>query len=175
MVSTRFDTLAMFTQAAAPAEVLKTVGLTVALRLFGMITPSAPDASAVRIIAPRLCGSCISSHIIMNGGLPLLSALASISSTVQYVTAERQAATPPCLSPHIALSLSSPTSLITIPCFFARAIILFMPCEFFSRYTVSTDLSALSASVTAFLPYIISSFEVDSIVLPLVSAYRYAD
>ena len=54
IVSTRFDTLAIFTHAAAPAEVLNTVEFTVALRLFGIITPSAPDASAVRIIAPRL-------------------------------------------------------------------------------------------------------------------------
>ena len=123
MVSTRFDTLAIFIHAAAPADVLKTVGLTVALRLFGIITPSAPAASAVRIIAPRLCGSCISSHIIIKGGLPLLSAFARISSTVQYETADNAAATPPCLSPHKAFSLSSPASFTTMPCFLASAMI----------------------------------------------------
>ena len=50
---------------------MKTVAFREALRLFGMITPSAPEVSAVLIIAPRLCGSSISSQIIMNGLVPL--------------------------------------------------------------------------------------------------------
>ena len=64
------------------AEVLNTVALRDALLLLGMITPSAPAASAVLIIAPRLCGSAISSQMMMNGGLPFCRETSSISSTV---------------------------------------------------------------------------------------------
>ena len=53
----------------------------------------------------------------------MLSAFARISSTVQYETADNAAATPPCLSPHKAFSLSSPASFTTMPCFLASAII----------------------------------------------------
>ena len=37
-------------------------------RRFGMITPCAPAASAVRMMAPRLCGSSMLSQIMINGG-----------------------------------------------------------------------------------------------------------
>ena len=67
IVCVRFPTLAISVWAAAPADVLKTTAFTPTARFFGMITPCAPTAFAVLMIAPRLCGSVISSHIMMNG------------------------------------------------------------------------------------------------------------
>ena len=67
------ETRATGSQLAAPAEVLNTVAFREALLRLGMITPSAPAASAVLIMAPRLCGSSISSHIIIKGLVPFLT------------------------------------------------------------------------------------------------------
>ena len=49
----------------APAEVFATVELIVALPFSGRITAVTCAISAVRIIAPRLCGSCIWSSMII--------------------------------------------------------------------------------------------------------------
>ena len=48
----------------APALVLYTVGVTLAERRSGMITPSKPKLSADLMMAPRLCGSSILSSNI---------------------------------------------------------------------------------------------------------------
>ncbi|KAG1251122.1 hypothetical protein G6F66_015314 [Rhizopus arrhizus] len=48
-------------RSAAPAEVLRTVALTVADLSLGMTPAGAPAAAAERRQAPRLCGSCTSS------------------------------------------------------------------------------------------------------------------
>ena len=50
----------------------------------GMITPCAPARFAVRMIAPRLCGSSILSSRKINGGSPFSLAFSRISSTVEY-------------------------------------------------------------------------------------------
>ena len=47
---------------AAPALALSTTAVSPAARRLGMMTPWTPAHSAVRKIAPRLCGSAISSH-----------------------------------------------------------------------------------------------------------------
>ena len=59
-----FVTLAMGRCSLAPAEALVTVPVTLAARRSGMTTPFAPAASAVRRIAPRLCGSSTPSRTI---------------------------------------------------------------------------------------------------------------
>ncbi len=68
----------------APAEVFATAAVNpTALRL-GMITPWAPAKLAVRMMAPRLCGSSMPSSKMINGGSPLSLARARISSTWTY-------------------------------------------------------------------------------------------
>ena len=56
------------TEAFAAVEVSPTA------RLFGIITPCAPEHSAERMIAPRLCGSSTPSSKITNGASPRSSA-----------------------------------------------------------------------------------------------------
>ena len=51
----------------APAEALTATDVSPAALCFGMITPCAPARFAVLIIAPRVCGSSISSRINING------------------------------------------------------------------------------------------------------------
>ena len=59
----------------APAEVFATVPVSPTALLFGMITPCAPARFAVRMIAPKLCGSSILSNNMINGASPLSFAL----------------------------------------------------------------------------------------------------
>ena len=83
-VLARLVTLATGTNSTAPAEVLLTIAERPTARLLGIITPCAPQASAVLIIAPKLCGSVISSQIMMNGSSPFFLAISRISDTSQY-------------------------------------------------------------------------------------------
>ena len=51
----RFYTLITFINAHAPALAFQQAAFTEALRLWGIITPSAPKAAADLIMAPRFC------------------------------------------------------------------------------------------------------------------------
>ena len=78
----------------APAEALATVAVARAERLFGKIIPWAPKASTFLIIAPRLCGSSISSKSTTKGASPFSLAKAKISSTSAYFISARLAQMP---------------------------------------------------------------------------------
>ena len=52
------------------AEVLATVAVRPTARFFGIMTPCAPARFAVRMIAPRLCGSSILSNKNIKGSSP---------------------------------------------------------------------------------------------------------
>ena len=78
----------------APADVFPTTAVSPTLLLLGIITPCAPAHSAVRIIAPRLCGSVILSSIIIKGFSPFDSAELIISSTSAYSCSDTIAITP---------------------------------------------------------------------------------
>ena len=65
IVLTRFATRATGIYSSAPAEALPTTAVRPTLRRLGMMTPCAPAHSAVRMIAPRLCGSDSSSQMTM--------------------------------------------------------------------------------------------------------------
>ena len=104
----------------APADALPTAAVSPTLRRFGITTPCAPAHSAVRMIAPRLCGSAISSQTIRNGGSPRLSASAKISSVSENACTAATAAMPWWFSPpHIASSFRASTSLTATPASFA--------------------------------------------------------
>ena len=120
-----------------------------------MTTPCAPAHSAVLRIAPRLCGSAISSHTRINGGSFRLSASAKISSTSENACTAAMAMTPWWFSPpHMPSSLRESTSFTGMPaCFAMRRMDDTEP--FFSpRRTrmLSMGLPALSASVMALRP-----------------------
>ena len=65
-----FVALAILVWLKAPALVLSTVADKPTASCFAIITPWQPAAFALRIIAPRLCGSVILSHITTKGGSP---------------------------------------------------------------------------------------------------------
>ena len=109
----------------APAEVFATVAVSPTARRFGMITPCAPARFAVRMIAPRLCGSSILSRIKMNGGSPFSSAFFKISSTSAYSYAAATAMTPWCFFVSDNWSKRSlSTKLIMVSCFLASLTIV---------------------------------------------------
>ena len=80
----------------APAEVFATMAVSPALRRLGMMTPCAPAHSAVRMMAPRLCGSLISSHTTSRGASPRSRAAERMSSTLAYSRTAARAMTPWC-------------------------------------------------------------------------------
>ena len=81
-------------QRVPPQADVMNVAVSPALRRFGITTPWAPAHSAVRIIAPRLWGSEISSHTTMRGFSPLSAALFKICSTLTYSRTAARAMTP---------------------------------------------------------------------------------
>ena len=87
-------TLAMGMCSLAPAETLVTVPVTLADRRSGMTMPLAPAASAVRRIAPRLCGSSTPSRTTTSEYSARLAAITSSRSL--YCLAEVTATTPWC-------------------------------------------------------------------------------
>ena len=62
MAAEMLATRAIAMCSAAPAEDLSTMAVSPALRRLGITTPWAPTHSAERMMAPRLCGSLISSQ-----------------------------------------------------------------------------------------------------------------
>ena len=106
---------------AAPALALSTTAVSPAARRLGMMTPWTPAHSAVRKIAPRLCGSAISSHTTMNGSSPRSAARSRISSMEAYSRIAACAMMPWCAP--VALresSLRRSHSVTTMP--FSRAL-----------------------------------------------------
>ncbi len=81
IVATRFATRATGIYSSAPAS-LADDGRQADAAAAGMMTPCAPAHSAVRMIAPRLCGSDSSSQMTSRGASPFSCAAFSISSTV---------------------------------------------------------------------------------------------
>ena len=92
--STNYTLCAMEPILGEDDRIFATVDVSPAACLFGMITPCAPARLAVRIIAPRLWGSSISSRRKMKGASPFSFALFKISSTVDYSYAATCAITP---------------------------------------------------------------------------------
>ena len=90
----RFPTRATAICSTAPALVFSTTAVTPALRCLGMITPWAPAHSAVRMMAPRLWGSEISSQTTTRGASPFSRARARISDTEAYSRTAATAMTP---------------------------------------------------------------------------------
>ena len=89
-------TRATFMYSTAPAEALATEAVRPTLRRLGMMTPCAPAHSAVRMMAPRLCGSLISSHTTSRGASPRSRAAERMSSTLAYSRTAARAMTPWC-------------------------------------------------------------------------------
>ena len=94
IVCPRFVTFATGVYASAPADAFATIAVSPTSRSLVMITPCAPARLAVRIIAPRLCGSSIPSSRKIKGSSPFSSAFLSISSTSAYAYAAATAITP---------------------------------------------------------------------------------
>ena len=92
MVETMLATRTTGIYSTAPAEVLATVAVSPTPRRLGMMTPCAPAASAVRMMAPRLCGSSMLSQMMTKGGWS--PALAKMSSMVEKSWQAAMAATP---------------------------------------------------------------------------------
>ena len=106
-----FVTVINGTVSAAPLAALATVALSPAARSFGTMTACAPNASALRRQAPRLCGSVTPSSTSSSAGS------ASVSSTSSSVTcgaaASTSATTPWCRGvPASAVSRSSSVAWI---------------------------------------------------------------
>src|SRR6266446_5782535 len=91
-VRAMFVTFAMGRCSLAPADDFATVPVTPAARLSGITTPSAPEASAVRRIAPRLCGSSTPSSTMTSEYCPRFAAITSSKSA--YCFDEVTATTP---------------------------------------------------------------------------------
>ena len=90
----RFGTRAINKELTAPEEGFSTIGVLEALLRLGMIRPWAPEASAVLIKAPKLCGSSIPSHKMTKGCSPLFFAKSNISDTWAYLIGLVIATTP---------------------------------------------------------------------------------
>src|SRR5690606_1351814 len=93
-VRRRLVTRTTGTYSTAPAEALPTAGVRPAARRFGMITPWAPAASAVRRMEPKLWGSSIPSRRMKKGASSRSSARRKRSSSRAYLYAAASAATP---------------------------------------------------------------------------------
>ena len=88
----RLVTATTGTVSAAPQAALATVALTPTARSLGTITACAPNASALRRQAPRLCGSVTPSSTSNNSGA---SAVSRTSSSVTCGSASSTTATTP--------------------------------------------------------------------------------
>ena len=79
-------------------------------------------------MAPRLCGSEISSAMMMNGFSPFSSARAKMSSTVAYPWAATLAMTPWWFAfPHMKPSFFGSVSLMRMPA--SRAVAMIFPMD----------------------------------------------
>ena len=79
-----FVTLTQGMYSMAPADALATISVSPQALRFGITMPCAPAHSALRMMAPRLCGSSRLSKIRINGSSPRASAKAKISSSSLY-------------------------------------------------------------------------------------------
>ena len=73
----RFVTVTTGVVSAAPAATLRALAVRPAARSLGTITARAPQASAVRKQAPKLCGSCTPSSASNKGDATSLTAVMS--------------------------------------------------------------------------------------------------
>src|SRR6478735_10299607 len=114
MLRERLVTLTSGVVSAAPAATLRTVAFIPAARSFGTTTASAPQASAVRRQAPRLCGSCTPSSSRTRGSRLSVSAC-SRSASCQAGRDSTSAITPWCAtSPTLpAMTFASARSAFT--------------------------------------------------------------
>src|SRR5580700_6819686 len=115
-VRTRLVTVTTGVVSAAPAATLRAAALSDAARSRGTMTASAPQASAVRRHAPRLCGSCTPSSA-SSSGLRACSRAPSKSSSVHGGSGSMSAATPWCAtSPKVRASACASTRSTGRPC-----------------------------------------------------------
>ncbi len=141
----------------APAEAFTAVPVSPAALRFGIMTPCAPAKFAVRITAPRLCGSSTLSKSTINGGSPFSFAFCKISSTDAYSNAAMTAMAPWCFFvSEIWSNRSFVTKFTTVPFRFASLkIVCIGPSLLCSdTYSLSTVFPERNASNTAFLPSI---------------------
>ena len=153
----------------APALVFSTVAFTWTFRLDGIIIPSTPAQTQVLIIAPKLWESSTPSRMTSEAFSYFF--LSKKSSKSIYLIGEIWAIIPWWLNSAYGINFSFATNWKIIPFSFANSLILFNLLSlwiFFEIRILLISLSpAINASITEFLPKIISFVSFVIILLPL--------
>src|ERR1035437_2511199 len=143
----------------APLEVLNTVSLIGAVLLVGTMMPATPNTSQLLIIAPKLCGSSISSNTAIV--MPVSLCVHKNSSRVTVFTSSMIAAIPWFLSVPVNLSSLSRDSNITLT-FLAFAAVNISPASFILSIMCISFISLfppVNTSRMTFLPYMNNLFK----------------